>query len=351
MGYLKLLLYPFSWLYNAITAVRNYLFDIGHKQEFTFEANVIGIGNLTVGGTGKSPMVEYLIELLTNKYSLATLSRGYGRKTKGFMIAGSEDSASTIGDEPYQFFRKFPEVMVAVGEERAMAIPKIIAEGDPQIILMDDSYQHRYVKPSLNILLSDYSRPFYSDTVLPAGRLRESRKGAKRADLVIITKCPETLNDKEMNHIKNEVSTYTKSSVYFSKIVYCEPLNFVADNTDFIKTKVIAFAGLANNKIFKQYVSENYELVEFCSFPDHHKYSSKDLDQLTLKIEQEDTSSVSLITTEKDMVKLLSADLYKQASSLPLYFICIKHQFLKDGNVFDQTVFQSIKNYSNPAFS
>ncbi|MEQ8576499.1 MAG: tetraacyldisaccharide 4'-kinase, partial [Fulvivirga sp.] len=163
MGFLGVLLLPFTFIYNSVTRFRNYLFDIGFKRSFEFDANVIGVGNLSVGGTGKSPMVEYLIKLLADNYKISTLSRGYGRKTRGFRIANANDSASSIGDEPYQFYNKFKNVNVTVGEERAVAIPHILAELEPDVILMDDAFQHRYVKPGLNIMLTDYSRPFYSD--------------------------------------------------------------------------------------------------------------------------------------------------------------------------------------------
>ena len=189
---LRILLFPFSWLYYLITQIRNRLYDRGLKPSVKFELPVICVGNLTVGGTGKTPMIEHLIRLLQNRFKVATLSRGYGRATKGIRIAGPSENASTIGDEPFQFYTKFGKrITVAVGEERALAIPTILQEcSDTQIILLDDGFQHRKVSPGFSILLTDYHRPFYNDFLLPSGRLRESRWGAERADVIVVTKCP-----------------------------------------------------------------------------------------------------------------------------------------------------------------
>lgn len=349
MSFLKLILYPFAGLYTLVTSIRNYLFDTDYKKSFEFETNVIGVGNLTVGGTGKSPMVEYIIDLLNPKYSIATLSRGYGRKTRGFKIASKKDTAETLGDEPFQFYRKYPDVVVSVGEERAVAIPHLLAEKSPDVIIMDDSYQHRYVKPSLNILLTDYNRPFYDDFVLPVGRLRESKSGANRADIVVVTKCPENLTNVAIENIENNIKKYTDAPVCFSYINYLSPRPFTESVNKEISNQVILFSGLANNKPFTEYVSEHYGLVDDFYFADHHHYTSKDLNSIEERFRRSGIENLSIITTEKDMVKLLNDDLRGIVEHWPLFYLPIRHQFIKGGSVFDDMVFQSIKNYSNPA--
>src|SRR5258706_3745257 len=204
------LLFPFSILYDLVTRIRNRLYDIGHKKSFRFETTVVGVGNLNVGGSGKTPMIEYLVKLLLPQHKVATLSRGYGRKTSGLRFATKSDTADTLGDEPFQFFRKFDhEVLVTVGEDRAYAIPNILLHRPlTDIILMDDAFQHRAVDPQLSILLTDYRQPFYSDWVLPAGNLREARAGAHRSDVVVITKCPGDTPPETCIAIEKSVQRY-----------------------------------------------------------------------------------------------------------------------------------------------
>lgn len=211
----QILLFPFSALYDAATRLRNHLYDIGTKPVIHFETITVSVGNLAVGGTGKSPMVEYLVRLLKGQYKVATLSRGYGRKTKGFILASEQSTAASIGDEPMQFYRKFgAEVAVAVGEERAIAIPEILFHhSDTEVIILDDAFQHRKVGRDLNILLTAYHSPFFKDHVLPAGRLREARKGAHRADIVVVTKCPPTLDEKDKTSFSQAIREYAQPDV------------------------------------------------------------------------------------------------------------------------------------------
>ena len=192
---LKFLLYPFSLLYGLITDFRNVLFDKGFKSQTGFDIPIINVGNLTVGGTGKSPQIEYLIRLLADTYQVASLSRGYGRKTKGYILADEHANAEQIGDEPMQFFQKFgSKISVVVSEKRVEGVQQLLQEKPTtELILLDDAYQHRYITPSFNILLMDYHRPFYEDLTFPAGRLRERRRGANRADCIVVSKCPENL--------------------------------------------------------------------------------------------------------------------------------------------------------------
>lgn len=341
MGFLGILLFPFTLLYDLATRVRNYLFDIGYKTSFEFDRCIINVGNLSVGGTGKSPMVEYLIRLLKTDHKIATLSRGYGRKTKGFRIAGAEDTAGTLGDEPFQFHAKFEEVTVTVGEERAVAIPFILAEKpDTEVIILDDAYQHRYVKPNFNILLTSYHKPFYDDWVLPSGRLRESRNGARRADCVILTKCPEAISKEERDQIKSQIQRYSNGLVYFSKIEYKDPVPVLNSRNDW-SDKVFLFTGIANPLHLQQYVKTNYNLIEELHFGDHHQFTVKDIDQLISIANDRD---LVFLTTEKDMVRLLSDELKQKIKELPLFYIPIETRFIEDGEKFDSSVLKIVKS-------
>lgn len=346
MNLFTLLLYPLAVLYDTATRIRNYLFDIGYKRSFEFDTRVVSVGNLTVGGTGKTPMIEYLIRLLKSQYNISTLSRGYGRKSKGFKLASSEDSAKTIGDEPYQFFHKFEDIHVAVGEERAVAIPFILAERPKtELILLDDAFQHRPVKPNFSILLSDYHRPFYNDYLLPAGRLREARKGASRADVVVITKCPESLAEDEQMTISNEVQKYTTAPVYFSHTEYGS-LTPVFSTDSVSSLHVILFSGLASSKHFSKYVRSKYQVIEEVSFGDHHDYTITDIENLVALKKKHLNKDVCFVTTEKDMVKLLSPEIKSVFSSNAVFYLPIETKFLKDGQNFDTMVLENLKAIS-----
>lgn len=344
MNFLGLLLFPFAVLYDFATRFRNYLYHVGYKRSFEFETRVVAVGNLTVGGTGKTPMVEYLIRLLKDQYKIATLSRGYGRKTKGFKIASNEDDAKSIGDEPYQFFNKHKDVVVAVGEERAVAIPFILAERpDTDLILLDDAYQHRPVKPNFNILLSSFQRPFYKDYVLPSGRLREARKGASRADVVVLTKCPQGTDLETMAQMKLEVSKYTKAPVFFAGIDYGE-LTPVYSKNGVPTLNVILFSGLATSELFSKYVRSKYNVIEEVVFGDHHAYTPQDISKLISLREQHQDKNMCFVTSEKDMVKLLANDIQLNFSNYPVFYIPIETKFLKDGKEFDELVLENLES-------
>ena len=207
LNYLKILLYPFSLLYGLVMWTRNRLYDNKVLNAVEFDLPVIAVGNLSVGGTGKTPHVEYLIRLLKDRFHIATLSRGYNRRTKGYLLADENSTASQLGDEPMQFHQKYPDISVCVGEERMLAIPQLLMERpDTQTILLDDAFQHRSVKPGMNIMITDYSRRFTKDHVVPFGRLREGRKGYERANCIIVSKCPPHLSETEKNAIRQEIN-------------------------------------------------------------------------------------------------------------------------------------------------
>ncbi|BDD10207.1 tetraacyldisaccharide 4'-kinase [Fulvitalea axinellae] len=338
MRWNQLLLSPFSLAYRAVTDFRNHLFDIGYKKSFQFDVPVIGVGNLTVGGTGKTPMVEYLVRLLANREKVVTLSRGYGRKTKGFRVVGEGDSPETVGDEPFQMFEKFSgKVTVTVGEERSVAIPIILHEfEETSTIILDDAFQHRYVSPSLNIMLTDYGRPFWEDYVLPAGRLRESRKGAGRADIVVVTKCPGELSEAEMATMERNVKEYAGSEtpVCFTTIGYVEPVSMSGSDGE-LTGPVALVSGLGNAEPFERYAKGRFEVAANFRFGDHHKYSEKDGEKIA-------SAGLDVLTTEKDSVKL--SDL-SALSGVSLYYLPIETRFLKGESIFVKLVEETLEKY------
>jgi tetraacyldisaccharide 4'-kinase len=339
---MKYLLLPLSLLYGFVTDVRNYLYDKGFWKTTSFDISIINVGNLTVGGTGKTPHVEYLIKLLKGKCTIATLSRGYGRKTKGFIIANSSATAQTIGDEPYQFYQKFKdEIDVIVDENRVEAVTAIVDQmPDIEAVILDDAFQHRPIKPSLNILLMDYSRPIYDDFAFPAGRLRERRHGAKRADIVIVTKCPDRISIEKQKEIEGKLQPYLQENTpfFFTKILYGKPQNCRSEREVFDLKKVILLSGIANPKPFEEYAKKHFEVVNHLIFSDHHDFTEKDLVEISSK-------KRSLLMTEKDMVKFIPFLNHHLLKDIPLYYLPIEIEFVNDEmkRDFDSLIFGEVK--------
>ncbi len=336
-----ILLYPFTIIYSLITALRNHLFNIEYSRSFNYDIMTINVGNLSVGGTGKTPMVEYLIKLLQPTYAIATLSRGYKRKSEGFIIANSSSTANDIGDEPFQFHSKFKDVTVAVGENRALAIPRILMEHpETQVVLLDDAYQHRSVSPDFNILLTQFNAPFYQDYVLPSGYLRESRSGAKRANAIIITKCPSNLTADAKEEICTQVERYAANNtpIFFTFIEYGMPTAFKIGYK--FTGKVILFAGLANMDHLTEYITNSFELVKVVSFKDHHDYTQQEINVLVKEAQQ---NNAQLITTEKDMAKIRSNNLFDKVEKTELFYLPISVQFLfNQAKEFDSVIKNAI---------
>lgn len=318
---MKLLL-PLAWLYGLITSLRNYLYDIGHYRSAKFETPIICVGNLAVGGSGKTPMTEYLIRHLNNK-KIGVLSRGYKRKTKGFRLASARDDAASIGDEPYQLFLKFKEIPIAVSEERALGAAELLHAEACEAIVLDDGFQHRAITPFFSILLTDCEKPFTEDYLLPAGRLRESRKGAKRAHAIVVTKCPDLSQDRR-NEISKAIQKYTQAPVFFAKIHY-SPL--AAFGNGEARSKAVLVSGLANASSFKSYCESRFEAVRHFDFPDHYSYSSNDIRQIE---ELATASEAMIVTTEKDYVKLMKNVSYRDWFYLPIEikFLDFENEFL-----------------------
>jgi tetraacyldisaccharide 4'-kinase len=334
---LRLLLFPFSIIYDLITRTRNHLYNIGHKASFRFDVPVISVGNLNAGGSGKTPMTEYIIRLLSTNYKLATLSRGYKRRSKGFRIANSDDNASTIGDEPYQMFLKFGNnVVVTVGEDRAYAIPNILQDHeDLGAILLDDAFQHRAVNPSLSILLTDYNRPFTRDYVLPAGNLRESRKGASRADIVVVTKCPSQKLNTEA--LADDIRKYAGDKpVFFTTLKYRDLVSFGSLSKP--SGKIVVVTGIANPDPLYDHLKQHFEILKHFRYADHHPFTESEIMDIHYEVQQ--ISDACIVTTEKDMVRLRStATVVKH----PWFYIPIEVEFLKNGSEFDALVARQLK--------
>ncbi len=343
---LSLLLFPFAWLYGVITQCRNLLYDIGWKKSHSFDQALVVVGNLSVGGTGKTPMIEYLVNLLVDHYSVAILSRGYGRDTHGFLQAERHDDSSTLGDEPFQFYRKFgKKLTVVVCESRVEGITKLLnKKPDVQIILLDDAFQHRAVKPLLSILLSDFSKPFFKDHLLPMGRLRESRSGSKRANILVATKCSSLTKETEVEFSGASKRFAGNKPVFFSGIRYHEPVPFEGGNK--IEKNIILVTGIANSKPIEDYVSSRFALVYHFRFNDHHQYSIDDIEAIQRKVIN---PTISILTTEKDMVKIISPSLSNGLNKKLWFYLPIESYFLNSGAEFDKLVMEKIKTKLNPS--
>ncbi|MEX2591889.1 MAG: tetraacyldisaccharide 4'-kinase [Anditalea sp.] len=316
------ILYPFSLLYDGITRLRNRMFDLGMKKSVSFEVPTIVVGNLSLGGTGKTPMVEFLLENFKTEYRIATLSRGYGRKTSGFLLAKEGLSAKDIGDEPLQIFNKYSkEVTVAVGEERILAIPQILADRPgTNLIILDDAFQHRYVKGDFNILLTTYHQPFFRDRILPLGTLREHNSGAKRADAIVVTKCPGTLENKTKEEYRRKIREISGDDclIIFAELKYGIPYA-VLESSKKISHQVILVSGIANSRVLKEEVSKHYDLLETLEFPDHHKYSETDMTKIMALYKKYESLKPTVLTTEKDAVKLKDEKFIKYLMGIPIF--------------------------------
>ena len=301
MKLFRKLLFFLTPLYYLITVVRNILYDLSFYKTTKFQVPTIGIGNLAVGGTGKSPMVEYLIDLLSKKYSIATLSRGYGRNTKSFIIANEKSTHSDIGDEPLQFYNKYNNIIVCVDNNRVNGINNLLQiNKPPSVILLDDCFQHRKLTLGLSILLTDYSNLFSNDYVLPFGNLREPASSSRRADIVIVTKCPKNIDEIRKNKIKNKLNLKLSQKLFFSSIEYSKSVIFNNTKTqfnNFVKDKFILVTGLASSDHIADYLANNKSDFEHKEFNDHHDYILKDFEKVN--------PSLNILTTEKDYAKLI----------------------------------------------
>lgn len=335
---LSYLLLPFSGLYWIIVFLRNKSFDLGILREESFNVPLISIGNITVGGTGKTPHTEYLVNLLKNEFKVAVLSRGYKRKTKGFILADEFSDAETIGDEPCQIKRKFPEIIVAVDENRRDGIRKILEYSkDIGVVLLDDAFQHRYVKPGLSVLLIDYNRPISDDYLLPFGRLREPASGKKRANMILVTKSPENLKPIERRIIVRNMRLNNLQYLYFTTVkqkgllpVFKNIETGDVSNLPLLKPSVLLVSGIANPQALLQFASTLSREITEMHFPDHHDFTDMDLSAIRSEFENIPKSEKILITTEKDAVRLQKfSDLPADFKAI-MFYIPIAIEFLND---------------------
>ena len=309
-------------MYAGVIQLRNRQYDNGNRPVTQFERIIISVGNLSTGGTGKTPMIEFLIRLLKSDFQLATVSRGYGRKTSGERIANSDDTARSIGDEPFQFYKKFGrEIKVVVGEERVLAIPRLLMDHpEIELILLDDAYQHRKVNRDFNLLLTDYAAPFYQDFVLPTGNLREGRSQAKRADAVIMTKCPIDLSVSRKDSITAAVRQYCQNvPVYFSHIEYGDPISVFSHEKTL--NEIVVITAIAKPKLFFDHLSRVFSIVDRFEYVDHYNFKSSDLDGVYKKLKGK---KLSIFTTEKDMVRLLPFGDHPLFKEFNLFYVPIE---------------------------
>ncbi len=344
----RVLLLPFAIIYGLVVAIRNYLYDTNRLKSTTFNFPIICVGNLAVGGTGKSPMVEYLVRLLKDEFEVATLSRGYKRKTKGYVLASSTTTALEIGDEPMQFHLKFPEVAVAVGEERIVAVPHLLQDKPTlQTIILDDAFQHRAINPGYNVLLTEYANRFTHDIFLPTGDLRDERKSYKRANIIIVTKCPADLDEKQKKKLLYEIHAWPGQQVYFTTIDYGTPYHIFDKQKTWNFTgeeEVLLVCGIANPKPLKDYLHNKAHTYYQLNFSDHHIFNIDDLNNIKKKFDGIELENKIILTTEKDAVRFVKFD--KELSELPVYVLPITHKFLfNEGETFDTSVLSYIRNH------
>jgi tetraacyldisaccharide 4'-kinase len=340
---MQLLLFPLAVIYHFITSVRNFLYDKNVLKSFQFKSiKTICVGNLAVGGTGKTPMIQYLIEKYQNNYQIATLSRGYKRTTKGFLIASEENEVYHIGDEPMQIFRRYPQITVTVGEDRVNAVQQLLkVKNDTNLILLDDAFQHRKIEADLNIVLTSYDNRFYKDFLLPFGTLRESRNGISRADVVVVTKCPADLSEKKRKKAEKKIMSYVSDNteIFFSYIQYAKPQPVYFNNSGIEVSKdILLFSGIANPQPFIGYISQNYTIKKTIKYPDHHHYTEKDALTIIEEFNKIDSTHKTIFTTEKDMVKLHKMEIFNLLKDLPIYFIPMEMKFIEREIDFEKCI-------------
>lgn len=346
----RYLLLPISLLYGMIIWLRNWLFDKNIFRSSSFNFPVICVGNLAIGGTGKTPMTEYLLTLLKDKYQVATLSRGYKRKTKGFAIATTSTTALDIGDEPMQFHQKFPEVTVAVGEERLVAVPQILHDRpETELIILDDAFQHRSIQAGLNIILTDFNNLYTRDFMMPAGDLRDTRSSAKRADIIIVTKCPANLSVDEKEKIIIELKPISTQKVYFTEIIYSPPLHLFSrkELRDLSSKHCLLITGIANPQPLKEFLNKITPGYDMLRYADHHIFSSDDLRDIIKGYEKMPFSQKIILTTEKDSVRLVKYE--AELKVLPIYVIPVAHRIMfGEAGLFAQEIISYISKYNLP---
>jgi len=352
LAILRFLLYPVALVYGLIAWFRNYLFDIKVFNSNKFNVPVIVVGNLTTGGTGKTPFVEYLVRLLKEEFSLAVLSRGYKRKTRNFRFVERTSTAQEVGDEPLQMASKFPNIQVAVDRNRVSGIRKLLNQTTPpDCIIMDDGLQHRYVTPGLAVLLTEYSDLYTNDHLLPVGKLREHRNNSKRADLIVVTKSPNVHSPIIERLIREKIRPREHQWLFFSYINYGEPVQMYPEkeiNAQEIKNinTIVLFTGIVNPSPLSEHLKTVCTNLILLKFPDHHKYSKKDLKRICQVFDDQFTKNKIIVTTEKDAARLKQDKTSRLLDCYPVYYIPIQLQFHPHmkGFTFDKIIQNYVRN-------
>ncbi len=338
---IQILLSPFSLLYGIGVSIRNFLYSVKLLKAVKFSVPTISIGNITVGGTGKTPHIEYLIRLLQDYINVGTMSRGYGRKTSGFKMVQRTSTAREVGDEPLQFKLKFPHLPVSVAESRALGIPDLLGR-NPQIntILLDDAFQHLSVTPHINILLTTYERPYFKDFLMPSGRLREWPSGAMRADAIILTKCPRDMTREEREKWIEEIDPTPSQSVFFSTMIYGNPYSFF-NSQERISLEsldgVVLLTAIADSNKLEQRIRENVDTTLVMEFEDHHYFTSYEVTRAINNFKSLEADNKVLLTTEKDAMRLIPFRNELRKNNVPVFLLPIQVKFL----------FQEIHNFDD----
>ncbi len=359
----NIFLYPVSLLYGLITGIRNFLYDTGILPSIEFPFPVICVGNITVGGTGKTPHAEYIVGLLSENFKVATLSRGYKRKTRDFRIASASALVRDIGDEPLQIFLKFPDVLVTVDRNRVHGVKKILEENpETDVIILDDGFQHRRITPGFSILLSDYERLIVRDHMMPYGNLRENKGNMRRADIILITKSPENLSPIQRMLIVKEVDKTPYQNLYFTTFKYKPPVPVFGSSdqeesqsvlTDCEDCGIVLITGIANPQPLKEYLKKSYNEIIHLSFPDHHNFKDKDLVSISSSYHELNSKKRYLFTTEKDAVRLREFTNIAEPIKASFFYIPIGIHFLnEDKEEFDNLIIDYVrKNHRNSRVS
>ena len=352
-------LYPISLLYAFVMYIRNRLYDYNIIKSNKFKIPIISVGNITVGGTGKTPHIEYLIELLKDEFNVATISRGYKRKTKGFVLANQNSTVADIGDEPRQIKQKFPEINVAVDADRTNAIKTLKKKiEDLDIVLLDDAFQHRKVDVNLSILLIDYSRPITKDFILPLGNLREQVSEKRRANMIIVTKTPQDLKPIEQRVMMNNLDLYPFQHLYFSSFDYSKMKLVFDQNTQdfehqtFANYKILLLSGIANPKSLKEYIAQNIsEDIVDLEYPDHYNFKKTDVESIIQTFNSIDSEKKIIITTEKDAMRLQKFSNIADELKSSFFYIPVKIKFLNNrADSFNQQIIEYVRKNKKHSF-
>lgn len=336
-----LLLYPISKIYGVVMAVRNKMFDYGILKQQEFDIPIVVVGNIAMGGTGKTPHVEYIVESLLGKYNIGVLSRGYRRATKGFVLASPQSRPEDIGDESYQIYRKFgPDITVAVCEKRADGIRQM-REINPALnmIILDDAFQHRYVKPSVSVILTEYNRPVFNDKILPYGRLRESARALNRADMVVVTKCPVDMKPMHYRLFEENLKLFPFQKLYFSRYNYGHLVPIFPDEVTDIPAldnlradnSILVITGVANPKPFVRFLRRNKAKVKLKRFTDHHNFTASDMEEIARLFDELPSANKFIVTTEKDAVRILNNPYFPHRLKKSIFYVPIKVEFIDRG--------------------